>query len=159
MSDASPCGTESICLNVRSHIECVPGQCPAKQRCQNQYFRRGTQLSLQVRKTEGKGWGLFAMEEIRAGQFIIEYVGEVIDGVELEKRFKAIKDGNFYFFGLDKEIYIDSRVYGNVSRFGNHSCDPNAVAQKWIVNENGREHIRVGLFAKGKIHVVSYTPK
>lgn len=54
-------------------------------------------MSLQVRETGAKGYGLFAMEDIQAGQFIIEYVGEVIDKVEFEKRFETINDGNFYF--------------------------------------------------------------
>jgi hypothetical protein len=37
-------------------------------------------------QTPGKGRGLFAAERIRKGEFVIEYVGEVIDDVEYRRR-------------------------------------------------------------------------
>lgn len=86
-SDVSPCSRKNNCVNVGCSIECSPGLCPADEKCKNQNFKRGTQLSLQVRKTEQKGWGLFAMEEIEAEQFIIEYVGEVINEAEFTNRY------------------------------------------------------------------------
>lgn len=155
VSDASPCSVENGCLNVLCQVECSPIVCKAKEKCKNQNFRRGTRVSLQVRETGAKGYGLFAMEDIQAGQFIIEYVGEVIDKVEFQKRFETINDGNFYFFALEEKVYIDARIYGNESRFSNHSCEPNAVGERWIRNENGQEHVHVGLFAKRKVHSVS----
>jgi SET domain-containing protein len=38
---------------------------------------------------------------------------------------------------------IDAGPKGNLSRFMNHSCDPNLETQKWNVNGD----VRVGLFA------------
>ena len=38
---------------------------------------------------------------------------------------------------------IDAGPKGNLSRFMNHSCDPNCETQKWMVNGD----VRVGLFA------------
>ena len=38
---------------------------------------------------------------------------------------------------------IDAGPKGNLSRFMNHSCQPNLITQKWTVNGD----IRVGLFA------------
>jgi SET domain-containing protein len=38
---------------------------------------------------------------------------------------------------------IDAGPKGNLSRFINHSCDPNLITQKWTVNGD----VRVGLFA------------
>lgn len=72
----------------------------------------------------------------------------------LINRYNSIKDGKFYFFDLGEKTYIDATFYGNESRFGNHCCKPNAVGEKWIVNENGRAHIHVGLFAKRRIQPV-----
>lgn len=156
INDEKPCSINNRCINFLSNIECSPEFCPAKKKCHNQNFRLGSHFAFQVRKTEAKGWGLFAMEEIPAEHFIIEYMGEVIDNMEFEYRFKATKDENFYFFALNQNMYIDSKIYGNQSRFINHSCDPNAVPNKWIVYSNGQEHTRIGLFALRKILPVGY---
>lgn len=45
-----------------------------------------THRSVRVEFIRGPGFGLFANEEIQVGDFIIEYVGEVIDDAECERR-------------------------------------------------------------------------
>lgn len=69
-------------------------------------------------------------------QFIIEYVGEVVDAVEMAIRMRRYgKDKNHkhhYFMALRNGAVIDATMRGNISRFINHSCDPNAVTQKVI---------------------------
>lgn len=40
----------------------------------------------------GPGFGLFANEQIKAGEFVIEYVGEVIDDQECEQRMIKYRD-------------------------------------------------------------------
>mgnify|MGYP002649519379 CR=1 FL=1 len=97
-------------------------------------------------KTKNAGWGLMAMEDIKEGQFVIEYVGEVIDKKECDQRLKKNATdniSNFYFLNLDKDLVIDAGPKGNLARFMNHSCEPNCVTQKWTVNKAPR----VGLFA------------
>ena len=42
---------------------------------------------------------------------------------------------------------VDAGPKGNLSRFMNHSCEPNIETQKWNVNGD----IRVGLFALSDI--------
>ena len=44
---------------------------------------------------------------------------------------------------LRSNAVIDATVKGNISRFINHSCDPNAMTQKWTVNGE----LRVGFFS------------
>lgn len=86
------------------------------------------------------------MEDIKEGQFVIEYVGEVIDQEECDRRLKknaSDQISNFYFLNLDKDLVIDAGPKGNLARFMNHSCEPNCVTQKWVVNNA----TRVGLFA------------
>jgi len=64
---------------------------------------------------------------------VIEYVGEVVDGLEFEARTqKYAKDGHehHYFMMLNNDRIIDATMYGNDSRFINHSCDPNCVVEK-----------------------------
>ena len=63
----------------------------------------------------------------------MEYVGEVLDRQRFRKRAKkysqdAVK--HFYFMALSTEYIIDATFKGNVSRFINHSCNPNAETQK-----------------------------
>lgn len=65
--------------------------------------------------------------------FIIEYVGEVLDPQKFRKRArKYSKDDvqHFYFMALSSDYFLDASEKGNVSRFINHSCDPNAETQK-----------------------------
>ena len=67
--------------------------------------------------------------------FLIEYVGEVIDVKEFKKRFEKYADQNvehFYFMSLQNDLFIDATRRGNISRYFNHSCDPNCETQKVI---------------------------
>ncbi|XP_055551552.1 nuclear receptor binding SET domain protein isoform X2 [Wyeomyia smithii] len=145
-SDADPCGPDSNCINRALMIECNPKSCPTRERCQNQCFEKKKYPSLAVKRIPCKGWGLFAMEDIAAGKFVIEYVGEVINNVELARRVqqkKEQKDENWYFLTVDSELTIDAGPKGNLARFINHSCEPNCVTMLW--NVNGAQS--VGLFA------------
>jgi SET domain-containing protein len=70
--------------------------------------------------TMGRGWGLRTLEDIKAGQFVIEYVGEVIDEAEYKRRLhrkKELKNENFYFLTIDNNRTIDAEPKGNLSRF------------------------------------------
>lgn len=145
-------GCGELCLNYITSVECHPKNCPAKTQCQNQRFRRGPLQKTEIRLTENKGYGLFAVEPIPIGAFVIEYVGQVINGKEFEKRFQVSKKtGNLYFMSLEEGFYIDSERKGNESRFANHSCNPNTHARKWTVDKKKR----LGLFAIKNILRVS----
>lgn len=76
-----------------------------------------------VIKRSATGLGLFAAELIPAGRRIVEYTGKLITNEEVERR----KRGK-YFFGLDDKYSIDGSERGNVARYINHSCRPNADA-------------------------------
>lgn len=68
-----------------------------------------------------------------SGQFIMEYVGEVLDYRQFKSRSKQYaKTGNIhhYFMALNADEVIDATLKGNISRFINHSCDPNSETQK-----------------------------
>ncbi len=63
----------------------------------------------------------------------MEYVGEVLDEKQFRKRAKRYaKDDmqHFYFMALTTEQVVDASMKGNISRFINHSCDPNSETQK-----------------------------
>lgn len=67
------------------------------------------------------------------GSFIREYVGEVLGCKDFKHRVKQYaKDQHrhYYFMALNADEVIDATMKGNISRFINHSCDPNAETQK-----------------------------
>lgn len=142
----NPCAPETDCLNRILSVECSSGICPAGNKCGNQAFVRRQYPSMEPFHTAGRGWGLRALESISSGQFVVEYVGEVIDEAEYKRRLqrkKELKDENFYFLTIDNFRMIDAEPKGNLSRFMNHSCQPNCETQKWTVNGD----TRIGLFA------------
>uniref|UniRef100_UPI00398F63BD histone-lysine N-methyltransferase, H3 lysine-36 specific-like isoform X2 n=1 Tax=Pristiophorus japonicus TaxID=55135 RepID=UPI00398F63BD len=145
-TDENPCGLDSECLNRMLMYECHPAVCPAGEKCQNQCFTKRQYPEVEILKTSGRGWGLLSKFEIKKGDFVNEYVGEVIDEEECYARIKYAQEhdiSNFYMLTLDKDRIIDAGPKGNYSRFMNHSCKPNCETQKWTVNGD----TRVGLFA------------
>lgn len=144
----SSCGER--CLNVLTSTECTPGYCPCGFFCKNQRFQKCQYAKTKLVKTEGRGWGLLADEDIKAGQFIIEYCGEVISWKEARRRSQAyeiqgLKDA--YIIWLNALESIDATAKGSHARFINHSCQPNCETRKW----NVLGEIRVGIFAKQDI--------
>ena len=84
----------------------------------------------ELRRSAIQGRGAFALRTIRAGTRIIEYVGEVIDQEEADRRYDdaQMKRHHTFLFSLDSGDVIDAAVGGNDARFINHSCDPNCQA-------------------------------
>ncbi|XP_027365071.1 histone-lysine N-methyltransferase ASHH1 [Abrus precatorius] len=146
----SPCGDS--CLNVLTSTECTPGYCPCGILCKNQKFQKCEYAKTKLFKTEGRGWGLLADENIKAGQFLIEYCGEVISWKEAKRRSQAyeiqgLKDA--FIICLNASESIDATRKGSLARFINHSCQPNCETRKW----NVLGEIRVGIFAKHDIPI------
>ncbi|CDQ68142.1 unnamed protein product [Oncorhynchus mykiss] len=145
-SDENPCGIDSECINRMLMYECHPQVCPAGEGCLNQAFTKRQYSQVEIFRTLARGWGLRCAHDIKKGEFVNEYVGEVIDEEECRARIKHAQDNdicNFYMLTLDKDRIIDAGPKGNQARFMNHSCQPNCETQKWTVNGD----TRVGLFA------------
>ncbi|KAK7109515.1 histone-lysine N-methyltransferase NSD2-like [Littorina saxatilis] len=142
----NPCGSDTECLNRMLMYECNPNVCPAKEACNNQRFQKRQYPENAPHRTEARGWGLKTIVDVKKGQFVNEYVGDLIDEEECKRRIKQAHDDNitnFYMLTVDKNRIIDAGPKGNNSRFMNHSCEPNLETQKWMVNGD----VRVGLFA------------
>ncbi|KAK8354946.1 hypothetical protein V6Z12_A05G254000 [Gossypium hirsutum] len=138
------CGDE--CLNRMLNIECVQDTCPRGELCSNQQFQKRKYAKMMSDRFGRKGFGLRMLENISAGQFLIEYVGEVLHMQAYEARQKEYASRgqrHFYFMTLNGSEVIDAYVKGNLGRFINHSCDPNCRTEKWMVNGE----ICIGLFA------------
>ena len=86
--------------------------------------------------TPSKGWGIKITQPIKAGDFILEYVGEVVSEKEFKHRMQTTyaNDTHHYCLNLDRGLVIDGHRMGGDCRFVNHSCEPNCEMQKWGVN-------------------------
>ncbi|KAK9697473.1 hypothetical protein RND81_08G039800 [Saponaria officinalis] len=146
-NSSSTCSKDCLC-RVQS-ISCSRA-CRCSEACTNRPFRKDKKIK--IVKTGLCGWGVEAAESINKGDFVIEYVGEVVDDVECTQRLWAMKNKdvkNFYMCEIRKDFTIDATFKGNASRFLNHSCDPNCKMEKWQVEGE----IRVGVFATRSIEV------
>lgn len=130
-------------------MECV-GDCNCGTACQNTRFQRKQYANVTVIKTEKKGYGLRTQTDLRANDFIFEYLGEVIGENVFRRRMQAYdQEGikHFYFMSLTKGEFVDATKKGNLGRFCNHSCNPNCYVDKWVVNDK----LRMGIFAERDI--------
>nr|XP_040043729.1 histone-lysine N-methyltransferase ASH1L isoform X1 [Gasterosteus aculeatus aculeatus]XP_040043730.1 histone-lysine N-methyltransferase ASH1L isoform X1 [Gasterosteus aculeatus aculeatus] len=144
--DSTEKGCLDECLNRMSYAECSPSTCPSGDQCDNQHIQRHDWVQCLERfRAEGKGWGIRTKETLRSGQFIIEYLGEVVSEQEFRSRMmeQYFAHSGQYCLNLDSGMVIDSYRMGNEARFINHSCEPNCEMQKWSVNGV----YRIGLFA------------
>lgn len=129
-------------LDSREPIyECHTG-CKCSLRCPNRVVERGRTVPLQIFRTDNRGWGVRCPVDIKKGQFVDRYLGEIITGKEADRR-RAHSDisqrKDVYLFALDKfsdEDSLDPRLAGpplevdgefmsGPTRFINHSCEPN----------------------------------
>lgn len=132
------------CLNRMLMIECGP-KCSLGDHCLNKRFQKCQSAKVEMFKTKKKGWGLRTTTELPANTFIMEYVGEVVRSKELRSRIKKytkMKIKHHYFMALRSDEIIDATCKGNLTRFINHSCEPNCETQKWTVNGD----LRIGFF-------------
>ena len=140
------CGAE--CFNRTCLTTCDPRVCPCGLSCSNRPFHQLKSPKTDLLLTENRGWGLFLAEPVKAGTFIVEYVGEILDEHTTEKRLwedKKRGEDNFYLMEVMPNQCIDARYKGNLSRFINSSCYPNCETQKWQDSATGET--RVGIFA------------
>jgi histone-lysine N-methyltransferase NSD2 len=126
-NDASPCARDSNCINMLLNFECDKS-CPAGSKCQNQKLRNRENVEIKILKTKTRGFGAVCVKDVQPDTFIIEYVGELIDNAELNRRMEMKmkrKEREFYFLTVESDLFVDAEFYANKSRFLNHSCDPN----------------------------------
>jgi len=91
----------------------------------------------ETKKSKIHNNGMFAIKDIPKGTKIIEYVGDVVDKKESDRRSdmtyeKAGKNkehGSVYIFELNRKSDVDGDVEWNTARFINHSCEPNCEVE------------------------------
>jgi hypothetical protein len=145
-----------ICLNSTVCVECNPRTCPVARaqnvpdpNCGNMRFQRQAYASAELFfSSNSRGCGIRTRQALKKGDFIVEYMGEVIDHLELARRKREHElERHVYFMTLDQYSFLDASRKGTWGRFLNHACEPNCHTQKWIVLGKAR----VGIFASRAI--------
>jgi [histone H3]-lysine4 N-trimethyltransferase ASH1L len=111
---------DNSCLNRATCTECTE-ECGSG--CQNQRIRNQTDKSqvLELFKAQSKGMGVRTTEIIQEGEFIIEFVGEVIPAEKFQERMRTVYANDIHHYS----IQLSSRSSGNfvidAHRKGNYS--------------------------------------
>lgn len=122
--------------------------------CGNVSMLRGRmQKKVGVAFSSTHGWGAFALEPIRKGDFVYEYVGGVVSDDEAERRGSIYEMlAVSYLFDVNAEQVVDAMRQGNKIKFANHrASSENANCETNISIVNG-EH-RIALFARQDIEL------
>ena len=121
-----------------------PDRTASKQQCRNDNIRMRRHAHLLLAPSVISGWGCFTKHALRKGDFIHEYVGELINQEVAEKRGQIDDAKNrSYLFNLSSDYALDGCRTGNKTRFINHSDKPNIETRTVFVNGDQR----IGMFA------------
>ena len=75
-------------------VECNVSTCPAGKECMNQQFSKSQNALLEIFYTGNKGWGVRCKEDIRKGEFVVEYMGDIIDTKECADRMRKLVENS-----------------------------------------------------------------
>lgn len=149
-----PFSSNGLLVSRKPLIYECNASCPCSLNCRNRVTQKGVRLNFEVFRTKDRGWGLRSWHPIRAGTFICEFTGEVLDkfradehGEENEYLFQALTDDKTLKWNYIPQLLgepsdaqsseapkplpfvISANNMGNVARFMNHSCSPNVFWQ------------------------------
>jgi histone-lysine N-methyltransferase SETMAR len=110
-------------------------KCMCTVECENRLVQKGIVHRLKVDYINNKkGFAVFSIENINKNEFICEYVGVILskDSANDKIQLNKIKKKPNYVLQIRENYekmtvntFIDAEEKGNVSRFLNHSCNPN----------------------------------
>ncbi|KAK5634476.1 hypothetical protein RRF57_010189 [Xylaria bambusicola] len=149
-------------LTSRNPIYECHESCVCSPDCFNRVVEKGRKLPLQIFRTKNRGWGVRSTVDIRKGQFVDKYMGEIITAEEANRRraqSHMAQRKDVYLFALDKfsnpdsfderlrgpPLEVDGEFKSGPTRFINHSCEPNL-----------RIFARVGDHADKHIHDLAF---
>jgi hypothetical protein len=109
--------------SISDQFECHSG-CSCGSECPHRVSQARLSHRIELRDCGAKGWGAFALEPISKGTFICRYAG-AISKVSSGSAYELAMHQFYTNHELHETWYIDAEKQGNVSRWFNHSCEPN----------------------------------
>ncbi|WWC59044.1 uncharacterized protein I303_101591 [Kwoniella dejecticola CBS 10117] len=145
-SPESKCADQ--CINKLMSYLCGK-ECPAGDECTNKTLTKRKAAAYKVADTGTRGFGIILLEDVKEGDFVMDYRGEVIS-IDLfmdriQDEYKGTK--NFYALAYDQDEVIDAGMKGNDARFINHGCAPNLEVRKYQTAGDGWDEFEVGMWA------------
>lgn len=140
-------------------VECN-SKCPCKTECPNRMVQYGPVVKIEIfRKIQAAGmWGIRTKENIPQGQFVFEFIGEIITREDARVRSELYNILGYThhlidldYNGWETPFTIDPTKYGNAARFLNHSCESNLVAYAVFIENSSPDLPRIALFAARNI--------
>lgn len=78
------------------------------------------------RRSPISGWGVYAVQPIKAETQIVEYKGALVSQVEAWRREQRyLPRQRIWIFTINDRWARDAAFGGNIARYVNHSCRPN----------------------------------
>jgi histone-lysine N-methyltransferase SUV39H len=140
--------------------------CRCGPRCKTRLVQKGRKVPLVIFRTRDRGWGVKCDQDLVPGQFIDTYLGEVITSAEADRREEegSIQAKASYLYALDKFVgddlpgtdselqaencyVVDGQHIGNITRFINHSCEPNCRQYTVSYNKHDLKLYNLAFFA------------
>jgi len=132
-------------------------RCKCTLDCRNRVVQLGSKVSVCIYKTRTCGWGVKTKLNIKKGQFVAKYVGEIITVEESELRLENNTSLMDYMWNLDFDdsqnykYTIDGTHFANFTYFINHSCSANLNVYAVWINCLDRNLPELALFASRDI--------
>ncbi|XXG50723.1 hypothetical protein AAC387_Pa02g4668 [Persea americana] len=168
-----PYSSNGLIMRRRALVVECGTSCPCSLNCRNRVSQKGIRFRFEVFKTRDRGWGLRSWDPIRAGSFICEYTGEIIDKIktgdeddEDEYMFQtaqtdvtALEPYNICELVGEEQpadwnetpkplsFILSAKNTGNLSRFMNHSCSPNVFWQPVIYDHDDECYPHIMFYA------------
>lgn len=125
-----------MCARRQRNAECTEKSCTVGAHdCRNRRISKNRVVPVDALKTFATSRGdrgVCSKLDLRRGQYICEYVGEVVR-LKNYKRRSASREPHQPRYGMHllPKFVVDATQKGNIARFLNHSCQPNCGMQKW----------------------------
>lgn len=132
-------------------------KCKCTSECNNRVVQLGSKVNVCIYKTSLYGWAVKTTQNIKKGQFVSQYIGEIITVNESERRLKNNTSFLDHMWNLDFDdvnnykYIIDGSHYANFTYFINHSCNANLNVYAVWINCLDRNLPQLALFASRDI--------
>lgn len=98
---------------------------------QYRWMKSEWRANVYLARSRIQGLGLFAARDIEKQTMVIEYTGTILRNEVAIRKEKLYRSQNraVFMFRIDSEHIVDATRTGGLSRYINHSCAPNCVAE------------------------------